>query len=178
MNKVKSTNTVILRKVCKDKKLLERVKSRLSAKALKIFNKPKMDILIPQHIEEEILLAGALILFPNSGQKIWDLGQLLAEKSMNTIYRLFLKVSSPTTAIKRADQMWHAFFNKGKLFFVNQTDKSATMVVAGFPELKPYQIELTNGYMVVILEYAGAKNVAVKFNPSDPNSWKWHVKWD
>ncbi|MBN1621358.1 MAG: hypothetical protein JW871_02060 [Endomicrobiales bacterium] len=180
MIKVKSNDVITLIDILKDNdgRNIGKIRRNLSTQALKIFSSKKFPGLISQKIEEEIFITSALILFPDSPHKMWKLGELLARKNMNTIYRLFMRLSSPSYGIKKAPIIWDKFYRSGKLKVVNTGKKSANMIVTGFPQMRPYQIDLTCGYICVILELAGAKNIKVNVDSSDSNAWKWDIYWN
>lgn len=83
-----------------------------------------------------------------------------AEQDMRGIYKLLLKLTSPTAVWKRFGSIYSQFYDFGRLTFDQAGKDSVDSCVHGMPaELAEWWIQATDSYMTVVLQAAGAKNV-------------------
>lgn len=96
-------------------------------------------------------------------QAAWKAGQ-----DMSGIYKLLLKLSSPTAVWKRFGSIYSQFYDFGRLTFEEAGKDSVDSCVHGMPaELAEWWIPATEAYMTVILRAAGAKNVRTTWKPPE-----------
>ncbi len=88
-----------------------------------------------------------------------------AQQDMRGIYKLLLKLSSPTAVWKRFGSIYSQFYDFGRLTFEPADKDSVDSCVHGMPaELAEWWMQATESYMTIIMQAAGAKSVR--------NTWK------
>ncbi len=158
---------------------------------------------LEQHVE--MLTATAEVLYPDVPQPVLRLGreaaremlggvfkQLLILPTMSYLFQHSLQIlkepdqasasvrdfSTASFVLERVPQVWHTFYNRGELTVENLTATSGLLVVHGLPEMHPVSREFTRGFMLSLLELAGARQVRVEQDDSDPQAWKWSMSWE
>jgi hypothetical protein len=130
-------------------------------------------------IEEHaaFLTAAAEVLYPKHPQPVEQLGHDLAECIYSGIYRIFLRIPTVVYLISRAAAVWRTYYDTGEAKVENVADKSADLVIRGFPELPVAMRQATTGHVQVLLQRTGAKEVSVSHQDSDPDAWRWTTHW-
>ncbi|HAZ04026.1 MAG: hypothetical protein A2W95_16980 [Bacteroidetes bacterium GWA2_40_14] len=111
----------------------------------------------------------------------WELGRYSADVSLNGIYKLYVKFSSPGHIISRASRIFAAYYNPSKLEASELHPNSVKLLMTEFnqpSEVIEYRIA---GWIERALEISGCKGVEVKITESlakgqsktvYENSWK------
>jgi uncharacterized protein (TIGR02265 family) len=102
-----------------------------------------------------------------------------ASDAVKGIYRFIAMVMTPVSLLARASQMWSALYNRGDMRVENQTDRSATIKLLGFPS-EPAGCARITGWIERMGEMTGAKNVHVQqtqcFAKGAPHC-EWTIEW-
>ena len=107
-----------------------------------------------------ITAAAAATLGVSTAEFIRTQAAWKAEQDMRGIYKLLLKLTSPTAVWKRFGSIYSQFYDFGRLTFDQAGKDSVDSCVHGMPaELAEWWMQATEAYMTVILQAAGAKNV-------------------
>ena len=179
MAKIKGTDLTILRNLIRDQgpaaesKLL----SQLSEEAGKVYRTALPILWIPIEIQAQIYEAAAAELYPRSSNPVQDLFMVVSSKTYSTIYKVFLSIPSLEFIMSQAAKVWGNYYDKGKAFIENKSEKSVDFVVVDFPDLPKAMREATISHVAFLAKNSGLKAVQVTLDESNPNKWVWHVTW-
>lgn len=81
------------------------------------------------------------------------------DKQFKGIYKFFVSFTSPEYVLKRVSQVWRQFHSAGTLTLVPKTEKTADLVLVGFPDIPKGHEYSHMPYMCRIMELSSAKNV-------------------
>lgn len=82
-----------------------------------------------------------------------------ANKDMNGLYRMFIRIATPGFVLGKSAQLWRLMMDQGKLVVSAETPKSAELRLTEFPNI-PLHHELDQlPFMEEIARMTGAKNV-------------------
>ncbi len=101
------------------------------------------------------------IFYSNTKKGAWETGRYSASSALTGIYKVFVKLSSPTFVIERACKIFSAYYDEAE---IEATDKKKNSVVIRILKFDPpsavieYRIA---GWMEVALELSGCKNVKI-----------------
>jgi hypothetical protein len=179
MVRVNTTDFVALRNLLKEDfpgkegELL----ARLSPQMAEIYKKTSFKdwIQIPQVID--IYQQIVDLLFPGEQDGWQKLGSLIARRSFSGAYRIFLGALSIDFVIKRAANIWNAYYDQGFVEVENIRSRSCDFVLKEFPELPSQMRHLITGHMTAILELTGAKNITITLDESGAKDIKWFCRW-
>ena len=87
-----------------------------------------------------------------------DLGRYEAEKDMNVLYRVLLRVASPALIVEKTGAFWNRFHDTGK-WEVERGDNRVTGVLSDWGVVDAALCNETLHYMARLLELVGAKEV-------------------
>jgi len=174
----KATDTVTIRKMILSRgpEAMERMLSKLKT-SKDLFLSLSLTEWIPMDKEDEIIQAAADIIFPSDPKAIRRLGTEISKTNFSGIYKVFLRVSSVAFIAKRVSAVWHTFFDKGDAHCEGLTDSHVTFVVTEMPDLTPIHREYVHGYIYGIFELTRSKITEIIHDGSNPQAWKWEVKW-
>lgn len=106
------------------------------------------------------------IFMDNKLEKMRQLGNLNASKLLRGIYKLYAKLGSPNTFIKRAAKIFSGFFTPGNLSVVEETKNSAVMHIAGIPDVYGIFTYGLAGWIERALLINGCKKAEAKISKS------------
>jgi predicted hydrocarbon binding protein len=112
---------------------------------------------------------------------VYEFGRHEADRDLNTLQRLFLRMANPAYVIEKATEYWRKFCDFGRWQVERKGSNSATATLTGVPVADDlYCLEMT-GYIYRLFELVGAKNVHVEHahcrSRGDDNC-VWNGSWD
>ncbi len=116
-------------------------------------------------------------LFPGEADPMRRLGQLIARRVYSGVYSVFLRIPSIPLVLSRTASIWHTYFDAGTAGIEKVGSHAVNLVVRDFPTLTPGLRSFICGHVSAILELAGAKEVNVVLDETDPQAWRWRVTW-
>ena len=102
-----------------------------------------------------------------------------ASDAVKGIYRFFALVMTPPALLGKAGQMWSSLYNRGELKVVDQTDRSAHIVLKDFPS-EPAGCARITGWIERMAELTGVKDVKVeqtKCFAKGAAACEWNIEW-
>lgn len=180
MAKQKGTNIVALRKLFRDKDpvIEKEFLEQLSPELQRIYKNAVATTMTDVEKQTEIYQAAALILFPIDSNPLYRLGLEIADRSYRGIYKLFLRIPTPSFIITKAAMIWGTYYDKGKGSVEHITKNSGHFVLRDIPELPNPALAYIAGHSVKLLELAGAKNVQLEIDDHDSNCWRFIITWN
>lgn len=102
------------------------------------------------------------MFYGNTMRGAWELGRYSAEVALKGIYKLYIKLSSPSHIIDRAGRVFSAYYQPSEMVVKSYKGKQVLVAITKFPE--PHEIieNRIGGWMHRALEISGCKNVNVK----------------
>lgn len=91
----------------------------------------------------------------------WEMGRYSAEAGLKGIYRLFFKVAETGFILKRATQLFSAYYDSGTMQVVVSEPKLAVIRIVGFEEPGELFCQRVQGWCQRTTELAGHKNVVL-----------------
>lgn len=177
MANTKASDIFTLKKKIREQGVEQNLLSRLTPEAAKIYLNSAANSWVPIAGEAEILNAAASLLYPREASPLRHLGHEIARINFSGIYKVFLLVATVPFLIKRVPQIWGTLFDQGEAKVENLAGNSGTLVVRGMSELQAAQREYISGFIIGLLELAGARQVQVAKIESNPQAWAWKIKW-
>jgi hypothetical protein len=95
-----------------------------------------------------------------------DVGRYSADYSLWGLYRLFIKIGSPSYLIKRATSVFSTYYRPCKMIVVEQTPLSALVRITEFEEPNELVELRIIGWMERALEISGSSKVEMKITKS------------
>lgn len=180
MAKQKGTNIVSLRKLFREKGIEDEkhLLAKLNPELTRIYQTAMATTMTDVEKQTQVYEVAAQVLFPQKNNKMHELGLLLADRSYNGIYRLFLRIPKPSFVISKAAQIYATYYDKGAGGVEGLTDHNVDFILKDIPELPKPAVEYIGGHAVKLLELAGAKNVQLRVDASNSSCWRWILKWD
>jgi hypothetical protein len=105
--------------------------------------------------------------------------EYIADGSLNTMYKLFFKITSPSFVIKNYPKLWSKFFETGKVE-VPVSEKGHALVKFTLPEIfLDWLPPACLGYSKKAVEMAGGRNLTMKekSKSSLPDAW-WEIVYE
>jgi hypothetical protein len=139
---------------------VRRVLAKLPPAHQDIVEKP---ILISKWFDSDILTTLMRTMSAELGQPseilFHRLGRQSCDDGLNTVYRIFFKIGSPSYLLKFVAQVWRNYYSDGKMEVVSRTDSSVhiRLLECAFPD--PGMCLRLSGWMERSLEISGAKNI-------------------
>lgn len=99
--------------------------------------------------------AGDLSLLP-------VLGRFEAERDRNTVQGLFLRIASPTWAVRLVTEFWGQFHDSGRWTVRREGETTLHGVLEDFGAADPAMCAELCGYIARVMEFAGAQQVVMK----------------
>jgi hypothetical protein len=181
--KTRGTDIVAIRKILKKQppKYERDILSQLNSEQREIFDSTDHNTWNLVVVMEGICQVVTRVIYPFEVRPGYQLGKDIAEKSMNSIYRMFLKIPTIAYLVRRTAQIWYAFFDKGiAISQIVSRDKNpkSLLEVSGFPEMPEIYREVVAGHICYFVEMTGAKEVSVDLgNDYGPEKWQWLVNY-
>jgi len=104
----------------------------------------------------------------------WELGRFSAEMALNGIYKIYVKLSSPSHIVTRGSRVFAAYYAPSKMDVVKIRENLVKLTMTDFnppSDVIEYRIA---GWMERALEISGCKSVDIKIVKSltkgDPNT--------
>jgi hypothetical protein len=88
-------------------------------------------------------------------------GMQSCEDGLNTIYKLFFKVGTPSFILKHAGQVWKNYYDEGQIVLVSSTSNTAHVRLEGAKMPDPAMCMRISGWMKRAAELSGGHSVAV-----------------
>ena len=96
------------------------------------------------------------------GRSLWHrIGRQSADDGLNTVYKVFFRLGSPSYILKRGLQLWNNYYSDGVMVVENITDQGADVRLTknAFPD-ECMCIRIT-GWMERSIELSGGKGVRI-----------------
>jgi len=156
------------------------LEKKLSKEAWEIFILATPVRWISLEIAEEIVEVGAQELYPEDNERLIKLGSSCAQRAMNGIHRMFIRIPSSYFVLKRVAQIWRTYYDQGAAQIVdfNEDKKEFYMVVTGIPELPPAMRKFVGGFVVGMMALVGYDKTQIRCLENNPEKWKWHLTWE
>jgi hypothetical protein len=106
------------------------------------------------------------VFYQGKVQGAWELGRYSADFAMNTLMKIFLKVSNVSFIIKRAAKILSRYYDPCKLEVVQSEPGEAVIRIVEFEEMTPFVEHRIAGYMQRAAELTGGREVNVFIGPS------------
>lgn len=101
-----------------------------------------------------------LEMFYNSDLKgAYELGSFSALNALTGIYKVFVKIGSPSFMISRAAKIFTTYYKDSKIYVLSKTNKSVILSIENFPEYADVVEHRIIGWIDKALEISGCKNV-------------------
>lgn len=91
----------------------------------------------------------------------WEMGRYSAEAGLKGIYRLFFKVAETGFILKRATQLFSAYYDSGAMQVVTSEPKLAVIRIVGFEEPGDLFCQRVQGWCQRTTELAGNRDVVL-----------------
>lgn len=89
------------------------------------------------------------------------LGKQSCEDGLNTVYRLFFQIGSPSFIIKRISQVWSNYYDEGKMAIISSTSNTVHVRLEGAALPDAAMCTRITGWMTRALELSGGKSIAL-----------------
>lgn len=129
---------------------------------------------IPLHTTAEIL-------YNNDRKKAaWEMGRFSAESVLTGIYKIYVKLGSPSHIIERAGRIMSAIFEPSDLKVTKNSSTSLTVHILLFPEPDESIDYNIAGWMERALEISGCKEIKINISKSlakNDNLTEFNISW-
>ena len=85
------------------------------------------------------------------------LGRQSCDDSLDTVYRVFVKMRSPAFLLKHVSQVWHNFYDEGQMILLSSTLKSAHLRLQEARIPNPAMCVRITGWMERAVDLSGGK---------------------
>jgi hypothetical protein len=90
-----------------------------------------------------------------------ELGTASGKRDINTIFRVYLAVSSPERLIRSCTKVWAGYYrNAGRMEAVSWEPSDTSLRISGFEGMTRYHCKLMEGWMIATMAELGAKVAA------------------
>jgi hypothetical protein len=97
---------------------------------------------------------------------VWKMGRHAAEYGLRGVYKIFVRIGSPTFLIKKTSQVFNTFYEPGKAFVPDHDKGYGILRIVDFPE-KTGLVEIrVAGWVERALEISGCDDVSVVIGKS------------
>jgi hypothetical protein len=111
-----------------------------------------------------------------SQKEITNLYEYIADRSLNALYKMFFRFSSPSSVLKNYPKLWGQFFNTGE---VNVITSKAKHAVIAFKLPDKFVDWLDDGYSKKAIEMAGGRDLKLKqVNKIKNGNHEWTITYD
>jgi hypothetical protein len=119
------------------------------------------------------------VLYPGASDGLWQIGHAMAKDNLSGIYKFLIMFATVPYLVKQVASIWNTYYDTGKTHAELAKDqKASTVCVDDFPALPAELRTLTTGFIHGTVEFTNVKGIQVTLDESNPNSWKWLVKWE
>jgi hypothetical protein len=99
-------------------------------------------------------------------QGAWEMGRYSADFGMNTLMKIFLKVTNVSFVVKRAAQIMARYYSPCKAEVIEEGPREAVIRITDFSNMSTYLEHRMAGYMQRAGELTGGRDVNVFIGPS------------
>jgi hypothetical protein len=101
------------------------------------------------------------IVFENAEQAAFQLGRYSSEVSLNGVYKIFLRVSSPLFVLSRASTILGSYYRPATIEVVEKQDTKAVLKISGFGGESYIVLHRIAGWIEKTIEITGFKDIKV-----------------
>ncbi len=182
MARIKATRYMLMRNLIQERgpEFARRFRARLDPK-----ERERLDTSLPVSwvdfkdipAQGDMVTVAADMFFPGRADGIQQVAAMLAKAGLSGIYKIFLMIPSVEFVIHRVAKLWHTYNDTGDASVEDFRGTSGTIVVRQFPDMPPKHRQYLEGYIAGVLELTRAKNIKIDRDETDPQAWKWNVRW-
>jgi hypothetical protein len=110
-------------------------------------------------------------------RRIRQLGRFSAERGQTGVYRLALKVGSPTWVLERLGMVFGSYFRPGAVHFDSKGTGHLVGTLLDFPDRSGLLEEVFAGFVEKALELSGAKGIRVELRGSLATHLELEIRW-
>jgi hypothetical protein len=134
----------------------------------------------PEKLFIDLITTADKILGKGDYQLCHDIGRYIAQQSVSTIYKIFIRINTPTFVIKRAPTFWRQLHNHGSLEVTQSSRDHATILLHDEVSHSKAFCRGLIGFFERILELCGAKNISitVRCQPNKNNYCEFNGRWE
>ncbi|MDY0279496.1 MAG: hypothetical protein RBR35_02900 [Salinivirgaceae bacterium] len=113
-------------------------------------------------IEDAIIIPTRImskLIYNDNTKGAWECGSYSAKITLNGIYKLYVKMSSPGHIIDRAGRILQAYYDPSELKVVSKGKNHVTLNITKFSKSDAVTDARIAGWMVQALELSGCTNV-------------------
>lgn len=133
---------------------------------------------VPDRHVAAIIRIAAQLLYPGSSGGMREIGRHQARADLGGLYRVLLTISTVPFALSRTAQFWKTYNRRGAPeLTMGEDGKSAALVVRDYPEYPAELGKYNCGYILGVLEQAGAGGVIVSFELENGTTPRWSARW-
>ncbi len=99
------------------------------------------------------------MFYNNDLKGAYELGSYSAEKGLTGIYKVFVKMGSPSFIISRAAKVFSTYYKGSSIKVLSSTKKSVILMIDKFPEYADVVEQRIIGWIDKALVISGCKNV-------------------
>jgi hypothetical protein len=139
---------------------VERVLGRLAEEQRSVVERP---LLTASWYEASVLYdlmhAMAAETPGDPGELFRTLGRQSCDDGLNTVYKVFFKVGTPSFMLKFTIQVWSNYYSEGKMVKVEGTAQSALLRLEGLRPQDEAMCHRVTGWLERALELSGAQDI-------------------
>lgn len=179
VSNIKGTDVAYIKKLFKSKPAQEsEFLSRLDEGCKNIYGCVLSSALYPLDRVAKIYEAAAHVLYPGDRDAVKHLFEEIAQHTYSGIYSIFLKIPSVSFVVKQAAGIWRTYYDTGTAGIENLHDKSLRFCIYDFPTLPKAMRDATEAHITVLMSKAGARNIQIATNESNPLRWEFSLRWN
>jgi hypothetical protein len=135
---------------------MESILKDLSPEAAKMMRLPLASVWYPVRHVVEVELRTVKLFYQGDHTQACRFGAYSLRKSVNSVYRVILRVFDTTFLLQKSGALWGSFFDGGRLELVRHGDKHATAYVRDFnPIHEIYCHDLRGGFQESLVTCGG-----------------------
>ena len=89
------------------------------------------------------------------------LGKQSCEDGLNTIYKIFFKVGTPSFIIKRVAQVWSNYYDEGRMTILSSTSNTVHVRLDERPMPDAAMCTRITGWMIRAIELSGGRRISL-----------------
>lgn len=106
-------------------------------------------------------------MFFNSISKgAWESGRFSAESALKGVYKVFVKLASPSYIINRASKIFSTYYTPSKLIIPSSNSKGVVVEIVEFETPESVIEERIGGWMEKALELSGCNEIKINIKQS------------
>jgi hypothetical protein len=134
---------------------------------------------IPMETASRLYEKAAALMYPGDSKGVQMLGIDLAKEGLSGIQKLFMSIITINFLVRQAARIYSNYIDQGQLLAEPVPgEKKIYLSLDNDPEMPHAIREKVNGFVWGAMEYAGAKNIKITRDDSNPMMWKWEVTWE